>query len=101
MKKFICLFLACAGLAACNSPKDEEYYFQHPNALTAAIVQCQRQGGPDCSTIYGYAVHLSQLMQDFQENQQAYGLKILHAQMQGQDEEVRKLRAVVGMYIRF
>ena len=128
MKKIVVLLSLCLGLVGCDQDKQESYYFQHPNVLSKNIMQCQREGGDECPRFYAYGANFSQLIEAFRENQQLFGLTILHAQMQeddvkrslekarksqhgeairaleaqlqAQSMEIAKLLAVVNLFIR-
>lgn len=94
-------------VSACQSKEPAElksYLMQHPAVLTEAISACEKQAAsPRCDVVSSVATEMHVLMEDHDQNPEAFGQRILHAQMQyaetGQGgDELIALLAVVGMY---
>jgi hypothetical protein len=113
MPKLLSILLVLVNVAALSACADrhegdlKSYLMQHPRVLTREVTQCQQadtsdQPTPRCKTVLEAAGEVMTLIEAHQRNPQAFGQRILDAQMQlaktGQNgDEVKTLLAVVGL----
>ncbi len=102
-------FLNVFSLTACQSRQQESmaFYLEHPKVLSQEVVACQsltiaEQSEPHCRLVMDAAGKVMELIEAHQRNPQAYGQRILDAEMAyaktGQNElEVKTLLAVLGL----
>lgn len=82
MRHVILIFLGIGLLTSC-SEKPSTYYWQHPQALRHALIQCQQsRNSPVCEKLFQIGYSMNILGQELQANPQAYGNTLLNLQME-------------------
>ncbi len=120
-------------VTGCKPKHTESYYFSHPQELKSVLLMCQKKGempgnfDAECQLGYDTAVKITRMMQEFAQNQTAFGQRILRAQIRAGElakqwtiaekghlpeakklkrqldqanQHVDHLRHIVGMFIR-
>ena len=80
---------ACVLLVACDSKKhDEQYFLTHPTALMSASESCNLMGidgmidTTPCETVMKARLAFSAMVEENQENPQAFGEQVIQLQNQ-------------------
>jgi hypothetical protein len=121
MRQFLLVVFLCYMLVGCdNYPMTYDYLMQHPKILQKKAFQCQTTMQEDlqCVEINRIASEFGELLADYENDPEEYGLQILteqqalfvlkqkmdaeganqelKAQYKKQDSKVRNLLAVIG-----
>jgi len=112
MSKLLWISLALVNVVmvtACAQQREDSvaYYLEHPKELSQEVTACQsanliQQSAPHCRMVMEAARSLMELIEEHQQSPQAFGQRVLDAQMKyaqtGQGEQqVKALLAVIGL----
>lgn len=86
-KKICVLTMAVLSLSACDQQKSYSYLVRHPNVLKSEITTCQNATSSTpaqtkyCETVMQAARDFMTMLDEWQSDQEAFGQKVLLAQL--------------------